>query len=131
MAARTVEGLNGDAMNTERAGKDDRLLDELLRAWKVDEALPPSFQEQVWRRISLEESKQAPGVSAWLAGVAAAITSILRQPLGATAYLSILLLAGVAAGYWTSEQEVRQTEATWRTAYVRTVVPTTSLSPAP
>ena len=44
-------------MKHDDSAKDpDEPLDAVLRGWKVDSALPPRFQEQVWRRIARAEA---------------------------------------------------------------------------
>lgn len=111
-------------MNTESSRQKGDPLDDFLRAWNVDTPLPPRFQERVWGRISREEAKQASGISGWWVALASLIARVLRQPVGATAYLSAFLLTGAALGYWGSEHYGQQTEAAWRTAYLNSVTPT-------
>jgi len=117
-------------MNEHQTAKDDARTHDLLHSWRIDASLPPGFEQQVWRRISLADSRQGTGVREWLAGLSAVITSVLQRPLGAAAYLSILLVAGAMLGYWSSEHRVQQTEAAWRSAYVQAVMPTASFHPS-
>ena|SRR5215471_10122813 len=82
-------------MNDER--QDDPQLRKLLQAWKVEETLPPSFEDRVWRRVSLEP---AAGPSTLWAAVLDRVTRAFARPALAASYLAVLLAAGVAAGYW-------------------------------
>lgn len=118
-------------MSTETSDNDSDSLNELLKSWKVEASLPPRFQEQVWRRIARAEEKSAWPVSAWLLRLAALGADLLRKPIGATAYVSMLLAVGVLAGVWRSDRYADRTEAAWRTAYLQAVTPTLSLQIQP
>jgi hypothetical protein len=118
-------------MSTETSNNDSDPLDELLKSWKVEASLPPRFQEQVWRRIACAEEEPAWPVSAWLLRLAALGANLLRKPVGAAAYVSVLLAIGILAGVWRSDHYANQTEAAWRTAYLQAVTPTPSLESQP
>lgn len=113
-------------MSTEKSNNDSDSLGELLQSWKVDAPLPPRFQEQVWRRIARAEEKPASPISAWMLRLAAMGADLLRRPVGATAYFSVLLAMGILAGTWSANHYADQTEAAWRSAYLQAVTPTAS-----
>src|SRR5579863_1944594 len=75
------------------SGKDEPLR-KVLREWRVEDALPPRFQERVWARIK-EDERVAPGIGAtawkWL-------VTALTRPAFATAYVAVFFLIGVGAG---------------------------------
>ena len=83
-------------MNTE-----DIQLQKLLRDSRPSPALPPRFQQNVWRRI---EDAEAPVKSdSWLDALAA----VILRPRFAVAAAMILLLAGISAGTLEGRQAVR------------------------
>lgn len=110
-------------MSTKTPNQDRDPLDELLKSWKVEAALPPRFQEEVWRRIARAEQRSASPISGWLSGLAGLLASHLRRPIGTAVYLSTLLIVGSLAGIWRSDRKVDQTEIAWRTAYLQAVAP--------
>jgi hypothetical protein len=83
----------------ENMNPDDTKLSALLRKSRTSPALPPRFQDNVWRRIEGAEAPVKP--ASWLDTLA---TLILR-PRFALAAVSALVLIGVLAGI----QEGRQT----------------------
>lgn len=74
----------------------DPQLREVLRTWRVSEPLPPRFQERVWQRI---EAAEAPAHEApsWF-------SALFLRPAFATAVATLLLLAGLSAGYLRANQ---------------------------
>jgi anti-sigma factor RsiW len=82
--------------------QSDEALRQALHQWKVDASLPPRFREEVWRRIERREA-QAP---AWTA-LFSRLNTALARPSLAVSYVTVLLLAGLLAGYW----QVRVTKA--------------------
>jgi hypothetical protein len=76
-------------------------LSALLRAARPAPALPPRFQENVWRRI---EAAPAPAAAHWLERLAAWIL----RPRHALATAALLLLAGVMLGAHEGSLAVRQ-----------------------
>jgi hypothetical protein len=99
-------------------------LRRLMREWKVNEALPPRFQENVWRRIEQAESHPAPllATTGW-ALFKAWLVARLPRPALAVAYLSVLLVAGMAAGYWQARQTTAHLDNELGTRYVQSVDP--------
>ena len=73
----------------------------LLRQARVSPALPPRFQENVWRRIEDAEAPMKP--ASWLDALA---TLVLRQRF-AVAAAAVFLMAGVFAGTLEGRQVVR------------------------
>ena len=85
----------------ENLNSDDAKLGALLRESRVSPALPPRFQQNVWRRI---EDGEAPAKSeSWLDALAA----LILRPRFAIAAAAVLLLAGVSAGMREGRQMVR------------------------
>ena len=73
----------------------------LLRESRVSPALPPRFQQNVWRRI---ENSEAPAkTETWLDALAARIL----RPRFAFAAATVLLVAGVCAGTLDGRQLAR------------------------
>lgn len=89
-------------MNKENLPPEDVRLGALLREARISPALPPRFQEAVWRRI---ESAEAPAKSnSWLDALAA----LVLRPRFAYATAAALVLAGVLLGAHQDAQAARQ-----------------------
>lgn len=81
---------------------DDKKLSALLRAGRAFPALPPRFQENVWRRI---EDATAPAESdSWLDALAA----LVLRPRFAYAAVAALILAGALLGAHQGAQAAKQ-----------------------
>ncbi|HEY5043244.1 MAG TPA: hypothetical protein VIK53_14725 [Verrucomicrobiae bacterium] len=103
-------------MNKNDIHPDDPQISALLREARVSPALPPRFQQNVWRRI---ENAEAPARSAsWLDALAA---WVLRPRL-AFATAAVLLFAGILLGVREGSQSARH-EAQAR--YLAEVAPAT------
>jgi hypothetical protein len=102
-------------MNTILANEDDQKLSMLLRAWKVEAKLPPRFQEQVWRRITLLETHPERTLRGlfmhWL-------EVTFTRPA-----VAVLLFVGLTTGYLKAQDRSAQAELQWRTLYVQSVDP--------
>ena len=89
-------------MDLPKPNGPERELGKVLRDWEVREPLPPRFGERVWQRIAREEAQGVPNIwrllADWLNGV-------MSRPSRAVSYLTVLLLAGVLAGYWHARQD--------------------------
>jgi len=83
-------------MNTE-----DIPLQTLLRQTRPPPALPPRFQQNVWRRIEDAEAPAQP--ASWLD----ALANLILRPRFALAAAAVLLLMGVFAGTLEGRQMVR------------------------
>ena len=81
---------------------NDARLSALLRAARPAPALPPRFQEDVWRRI--EAAPVTVPAAHWLETLAAWIL----RPRHAVATAALLLLAGAMLGAPEGSQAVRQ-----------------------
>ena len=79
-------------MNENRQPVEDPALNALLREARVSPALPPRFQQNVWRRI---EDAEAPAkANSWLDALAA----LVLRPKFAMVAAAVVLLAGIFAG---------------------------------
>ncbi len=91
-------------MRTERSKDNEALLSRLLRDSRLaPPALPPRFQESVWRRIERSEVADTPGL-----GWADWLVERLLRPRLALAGLAALLLASSAAGVLSGVASARQ-----------------------
>jgi hypothetical protein len=98
----------------ENINPEDAKLGSLLRESRRSPALPPRFQENVWRRI---EDAEAPAVSAsWLD----ALVVLLLRPRFACASAAVLLFAGVLLGAHKGSQVARHAA---QTRYLASVAP--------
>lgn len=95
-----------------------------VREWSVTEPLPPRFQEGVWRRIQKAELRERSATTApmW-AWFRSLLTFVLPRPSWAVAYLSVVLAAGIVAGYWQARQTTTLLENALGTRYVQSVDP--------
>jgi hypothetical protein len=84
-------------MKPDSSTPTDEALGQMLRQWKLDAPLPPRFQEQVWRRI--ERAETPSSAPAWRLLVHRFAAALARPSL-AVSYVTVLLLAGLLAGYW-------------------------------
>ena len=109
-------------MNPERSDSDG--LSRLLHEWDVKAGLPPRFQENVWRRIELAQSQD----SIWRT-LARRLMEGLARPSLATSYVTILLVAGLGAGYWQARTANAQAEEALSLRYVHMVDPYQSPRP--
>jgi hypothetical protein len=110
-----------DKMKTEKANQDDDgALGSLLQAWKVRETLPPRFQQQVWHRVEREEARKSTSlldfISRWLVGW-------MAKRSMAISYVALLLLTGLASGYWQGRVSSEHTSHSLSTRYVRMMDP--------
>lgn len=101
-------------MKKEPLYSDDAQLQALLRTGRTAPALPPRFQENVWRRIGDAEAK--PESASWLDELVAR----LLRPRLAFAAVAALLLAGILTGAHAGVETARH-EA--QTRYLAAVAP--------
>lgn len=101
-------------MNTSPPG--DPQLRSLLREWRPDSALPPRFQEAVWRRLERADIAPPHPPATWWER----LVGQLLQPKWATAGLLATMLLGGLSGF-TSGADQAQRAAQDR--YVSTVDP--------
>ena len=111
-------------MKPERPGNDDETVRNILREWTVTSPLPPRFAENVWRRIEDAENAkaQAPNPTLWIL-LQRWLTVTLPRPVFAVAYSSVLLMAGLAAGYWHARLDTASWDKALEIRYVQAVDP--------
>jgi len=88
-------------MNRLKQHPDEDRLGPLLRESRPQPALPPRFQETVWRR--LEQAEVRPHTSTWLE----ALAGLLLKPRFAVATLAAVLLAGTLLGSLNGQAQAR------------------------
>jgi len=94
-------------------------LKELLGQWKVAEPLPARFKEQVWRRI---EKREIPEAGAWELWKQWLETMFARKAV-ALAYVTVLLAAGLTAGYTTGAAHQQKEKAALAARYIQSIDP--------
>ena len=99
-------------------------LRKLMREWRVTEPLPPRFQEGVWRKIQQAESSAMPAPTATLWSMCKTWLAVsLPRPAVAVANLSVLLVAGMGAGYWQARQTAAHLDNELGSRYLQSVDP--------
>ena len=93
---------------------EDHNLSALLRASRPAPALPPRFQQNVWRRVEAATTPAEAG--SWLDALAA----LILKPRLAFASLSVLILAGGLLGLHAGSQTIQQTA---EARYIAAVAP--------
>jgi hypothetical protein len=78
-------------------------LGALLRESRMSPALPPRFQENVWRRIEDAEAPVKSGSITWLE----AVVALMLRPRFAYATVAVLMFAGILLGAYNGTQTVR------------------------
>ncbi|MCX6895590.1 MAG: hypothetical protein NTZ16_08870 [Verrucomicrobia bacterium] len=103
--------------------KEDPQLSRLLKDWQVNEPLPPRFQERVWKRI---EAAEAPGreTQSWFA-------ALFLRPAFATAAATLLLLAGLSAGYLRANHDAAHWDEQLAQRYLTAMNPYAAEKPLP
>jgi hypothetical protein len=87
-------------MNT--SDSEEARLSALLRESRATPALPPRFQENVWRRIEAGQTNET--AFSWLDG----FINRLMRPRFAVAALAAVIVLGSLAGVHEGKQDVRQ-----------------------
>ena len=95
-------------------------LDQKLKRWNVSATLPPRFQENVWKRVTALD--KSPAGSFWRT-VEQRLASAFLRPAFASAYLAILLAAGLGTGYWQGRAKTAQVDKVLAAKYVQAVDP--------
>jgi len=105
-------------MELERPSENPEPFRTLLLEWKVTTPLPPRFAEGVWRRIDRTGVKPSlwDALQHWL-------STALPRPAVAVAYVTVLLVAGVAAGYMQARNETVRLKGELGSRYVQSVDP--------
>ncbi len=107
-------------MKEQTPPEKDEVLSKLLRTWTSEAPVPPRFQESVWKRI--ERANSGVKVPLWRVLVAQ-MEAAFRRPAFAVVYVSILLIAGIGAGYWHAEDSAAQAKSELRARYVQSIDP--------
>jgi hypothetical protein len=110
-------------MNTNEPGNQDDTLRKVLKEWRADAALPPRFQEAVWRRIERAEPVPTPAAPSPRAVIVHWIGTMLPRPALATSYVAVLLTVGVTAGWAQARQETARVKGELGERYVRVLDP--------
>src|SRR5215469_7402224 len=107
-------------MRSNQPADNDESMRKLLREWQVENALPPRFQEQVWKRIADTETNFA--LSLWTR-VRSLVEAALNRPVLAASYLTVLLLIGTTAGRQQGQAKAAHVESQFQVRYVQMVDP--------
>lgn len=107
-------------MRPNQEPENDTSLDRVLKQWVVDDAVPPRFQEGVWKRIADADGRSAMGFWSALVGI---LESALPRPKVACTYLSALLLLGIAGGSMVAQKQNHRLEASLGSRYLQTIDP--------
>ena len=99
---------------------NDESLSKLLREWRPDAALPPRFQEGVWRRI---ERAEVPAARSVWGTITHWVGAVLPRPALAASYIAVLLAVGVTAGWAQGRQENARLKDELGQRYVRVLDP--------
>lgn len=105
--------------NHPSAGKDP--LGNLLQEWRVEAELPPRFEEQVWRRIAVEETRAHE--SGWRQRFRNGLELLFARPAFASACVIALLMVGVTAGWFHGQRESARLDAKLGWRYVQSIDP--------
>lgn len=107
-------------MNTGKPDKNDEALHQVLQRWGVKAPLPPSFGNEVWRRIDRAQKPQGWTATQWLTNL---LERTLIKPSVALAYLMTLLVAGSVFGWSKAQRDKGQTHELLGQRYVRLIDP--------
>jgi len=102
-------------MKEDNLNGEDRQLKKLLGEWRVNEPLPPRFQERVWKRIQIAEAP-VQETKSWF-------TALFMRPAFATAAATLLLLAGLTAGYLRANHDAARMDEQLAHRYVASINP--------
>ena len=109
-------------MKVQYPGDNDKPLQSVLREWKVLIPLPPSFQEQVWRRIQDAETRPSAANSLYVV-LTNWVATVLPRPASAVCYLAALLAMGATIGWAQSQQKTDRVSHELSQRYVRSIDP--------
>lgn len=107
-------------MKTKHNDENNDHLHAILREWKVDSAMPPRFQEAVWRRI--DQAEKPAEISLWLA-LKLWVEATFSRPALAVVYVTFLLLIGLTTGYIHAAGKSAHAVSEWRAEYVQSIDP--------
>jgi hypothetical protein len=104
---------------------EDKPLSAALRQWKVSQTASPRLREGVWRRIAHAEAQQERTLAAWWK---AWLAGMFAKPALAVGYVTVLLAAGLTAGYLQGEARQQRTNDALAARYVQSLDPYQHLS---
>ena len=113
-------------MKPNQASQNDGSLEQLLGEWVVDAALPPRFQQQVWKQIQHAETPLK--LTFWNV-LRRWFESTLLRPQLAYSYAALLLAVGLAAGAWAAQTHNTRMEASLGSRYLQSIDPYQAGSP--
>ena len=108
------------SMTPQNESNPDHQLQSALQEWRLKDPLPSHFREQVWRRIERAEA-QAPK-ELW-SRLASWVGQTLARPRMGAGYVTVLLVAGLLAGYWQARVEKTRTIESLSSRYVQMIDP--------
>ncbi|MCI0747677.1 MAG: hypothetical protein L0Y58_19910 [Verrucomicrobia subdivision 3 bacterium] len=91
-----------------------------LARWRVNNPLPPRFQEQVWRKIEGAQARRRIGLGQLLRDW---LKTIMPRPAVAGSYFAVVLVAGLLVGTWQAQEHNARAEQTLARKYVQSVDP--------
>ena len=109
----------GESRRPMNMKKNQTTLEQTLQEWRVTTPLPPRFQEQVWKRI---ERADVPSISV-LDALRAWFAVTVARPAFAVAYVSGLLVAGLAFGFVQANEKAAHLDRQLEARYVQSIDP--------
>jgi hypothetical protein len=97
---------------------EDDSLRKCLGQWIIAEPLPPRFKDSVWRRIERTDG----ATTAWDLWQRWLETVFARKAV-ALAYVAVLLVVGVTAGYVSGQAHQQRSNAQLAARYVQSLDP--------
>ena len=96
-------------------------LTKVLREWRTDVDLRPGFQASVWRRIdaATAEPPRRTFAEVWIAW----FNQLIARPQMAAAYIALLIMIGVTAGWTQGHREVSRVHDQLAQRYIATLDP--------
>lgn len=110
-------------MKPERPSENSEPLRKLMREWNVTAPLPPRFQEGVWHRIQRAESSPPEATTTLWSVFKAWLAAAMPRPAVAVTYVTVLIGAGMATGYWQAQNQTAHLDNELGTRYVQSVDP--------
>jgi hypothetical protein len=109
-------------MSTEKnPGKSPDPLGKLLQNWRINNTLPPRFQERVWKRIESADSRPVrSGAFEWIRG-------LFARPAFAAVCGALLLFGGLVMGLIRGDKDVARMDRELAQRYVASVNPYTNV----
>jgi len=105
---------------TQRPDNSDDALSKALKHWRVENPLPPGFQQSVWQKIDRQASAPAHTV---LELIRSWMTGVISRPRMAGTYLAALLVIGSAVGWTQGQRDSLRAQNELAERYVRSLDP--------